>query len=93
MLIYLTEQQLIMGINTVKGSWKDGDAFSSTSGYPIKLPIVMDYEVPNDRFGLHNKEVQRVAPEFQPLKDMSFFPLNEEQYYTLEKQLKEKNNE
>ena len=46
MLIYLTEQQLIMGINTVKGTWKEGEIYPSSSGYPLKLPIYMDYEVP-----------------------------------------------
>jgi hypothetical protein len=61
MLVYLTEQQLIMGINTVKGTWKDGAVYPSTSGYPIKLPIVMDFEVPKEGFGLHIREIQAVV--------------------------------
>jgi hypothetical protein len=91
MLVYLTEQQLIMGINTVKGTWKDGEAFESRPGYPIKLPVIMDYEVPKEGQGLHIKEIQRVVPLFQPHKDMSFFPLTEDQYNSLEKTLKDKN--
>ncbi|NHN35231.1 tautomerase family protein [Paenibacillus agricola] len=55
MLVYLTEQQLIMGINTVKGTWRDGEAFESRPGYSIKLPVVMDYEVPKEGQGLHMK--------------------------------------
>lgn len=91
MLVYLTEQQLIMGINTVKGTWKDGEDFPSRPGYPIKLPIVMDYEVTRDGSGIHIKEIQRIVPEFQPYKDMSFFRLTEDQFETLEKMLKDKN--
>ena len=91
MLVYLTEQQLIMGINTVKGTWKDGEAFPSSSSYPIKLPIVMDYEVQKDGLGLHIKDIQSIVSQFRPHKDMSFFPLTEEQYYILEDLLREKN--
>ncbi|WP_180954046.1 hypothetical protein [Bacillus sp. M6-12] len=92
MLVYLTEQQLIMGVNTVKGSWKDGQIYPSSSGYPLKLPIYMDYEVQKDGLGITLKEVQRVVPIFHPHKDLSFFPINEEQYVTLEKMLIDKNH-
>lgn len=91
MLVYLTEQKLIMGINTVSGTWKEGEVFPSTAGYPLKLPILMDFEVPNDGDGLSLQEIQRIAPQFQPYKDMSFFPITEEQYLQLEKQLIDKN--
>ncbi|MDW2878150.1 MULTISPECIES: hypothetical protein [Bacillaceae] len=91
MLVYLTEQQMIMGINTVKGTWKDGEKYPSSPGYPIKLPVIMDYEVPNDGIGLTIREVQSIVEYFQPHKDMSFFSLTEEQYKSLEKLLLEKN--
>ncbi|MED4040988.1 MULTISPECIES: hypothetical protein [Niallia] len=91
MLVYLTEQQMIMGINTVKGNWKDGEIYPSGSGYPINLPVVMDYEVPKDGIGLTLKEVKNIVDYFQPRKDLSFFPLSEDQYMTLEKLLIEKN--
>lgn len=91
MLVYLTEQQLVMGINTVTGTWKEGEKFPSTPGYPIKLPIFMDYEVSKNGQGLHIKEIQSIVPLFQPHRDLSFFPLNEKQYQSLESMLKEKN--
>lgn len=92
MLIYLTEQQLIMGINTVRGTWKEGEIYPSSSGYPLKLPIHMDYEVQKDGFGLSLKEIQRVVPLFKPHKDLSFFPVSEEQFNTLRELLTEKNS-
>lgn len=91
MLVYLTEQQLIMGINTVKGTWRDGEIFPLRKSYPLRLPIIMDYEVLKDGRGLHIREIQRIVPEFQPHKDLSFFPITEEQYYSLENMLKDKN--
>lgn len=81
-----------MGINTVRGTWKEGEIYPSSSGYPLKLPIYMDYEVQKDGFGLDLKEIQSVVPLFKPHKDMSFFSISEEQFNTLEKLLMEKNN-
>ncbi|MBA2937038.1 hypothetical protein HZF08_01820 [Paenibacillus sp. CGMCC 1.16610] len=52
----------------------------------------MDYEVPKEGQGLHIKEIQRIAPMFQPHKDMSFFPLTVDQFILLEKMLKDKNS-
>lgn len=87
MLVYLTDQQLIMGVNTVKGTWKDGEIFPSSTNYPLCLPVVMDYE---SQRGLHIREIQRVVPLFQPHRDLSFFPLTEDQYNTLEQMLRDK---
>jgi len=92
MLVYLTEQQLIMGINTVKGTWRDGEVFESRPGYPLKLPIFMDYEVPKDGTGLHSREIRNMVPLFRPHKDLSFFPLTEEQFTSLDKMLRDKNS-
>lgn len=91
MLVYLTDQQLIMGINTVKGTWRDGEVFESSPGYQIKLPVFMDYEVPKEGQGLHIKEIQRIVPLLQPHRNLSFFPLTGDQYYSLERLLRGKN--
>ena len=91
MLVYLTEQQLIMGINTVTGTFRDGEVFPSSPGYPLRLPIVMDYEVPHDGVGINIREIQSIVPDFRPFRDMSFFPITEEQFTQLESLLREKN--
>lgn len=84
MLVYITEVQRIMALNTVTGNWCDGTRYPTTPGFPLNIPIKLEFL---SEYGLSLKEVQSVVPNFTPCKDMSFLTLSEEQFIRLQKKL------
>lgn len=87
MLIYLTGDQVIKGINTVTGTFEDGKVFPVWERHTAVVPVTMDYEA---EIGLNIFEIRRILPDFNPKKDDSFYIIREDQYTKLESMLKAK---
>jgi hypothetical protein len=84
MLVYITEHQRIMGIYTVTGNWRDGETYGGTKGFPLSLPVQLNYVA---NVGLSLKEANLFVPGYKPSKDMSYFPLDFDAYSCLEQEL------
>jgi hypothetical protein len=87
MLIYLTGDQVIKGINTVTGTFEDGKVFSVWERHTAVLPVTLDYEA---EIGLNIFEIRRILPHFDPKEGDSFYKISKEQFYKLESMLRDK---
>lgn len=104
MLIYLTTpekgvkpnpiakrfQQRLVGICQGIGDWKDGEHFPEKKpGYPLNVPIEMEYELSDPSEGIHRTKVQEVVPGFVPVEGMSFYPISSDEYEILVEKLRQ----
>lgn len=88
MLIYLTGDQVIKGINTVTGTFEDGKVFPTWDRHTAVVPVKMDFE---GETGLNIIEIRRILPNFDPKEGDSFYKISETQYTKFETMLREKN--
>lgn len=87
MLIYLTGDQVIRGINTVTGTFEDGRVFPVWERHTVVVPVTLDFEA---EIGLNIFEIRRILPLFEPKEGDSFYKISEEQYNKLESMLRDK---
>ncbi|WP_142383541.1 hypothetical protein [Bacillus sp. T33-2] len=75
---------------TGTGDWKDGEFFPEKRlGYPLNLPIKIDFELEDPSYGLPLSEIQNVVISFRPIQGMSYHKICSEEFGKLEKTLKD----
>lgn len=81
-------QRRMVGIYTVLGDFTDGEHFPDKKpGYPLNLPVEIEYLKNDPREGLSLISIQQKLPWFRPKHGQSHQPLLEEDYSLLRKML------
>ncbi|QOR65800.1 hypothetical protein IM538_18620 [Cytobacillus suaedae] len=79
-----------VGIYTVlSGDFKDGEKFPDKKpGYPLNLPVVLDYEKNDPRDGLSYEELTSLILDFRPRRGQSHQAITEEEFLRIQRVLK-----